>query len=288
MNCSTMISEFIKGWEVLSYDEEKVLIQNIRNGSKDSLEIMIKNHMPLVLNIAKKFVFQGVDYDDLISVGVIGLINAINKYELGRGTKLSTLAYNWITQAISREIANNGSVIRKPVNKIEKMVKLNKIKNQLLLDDGFVDYEKLSNTMKMDLKKIYELESYCLEPFSFNNSIHTNDKGEIITLEDAVGKEYPIIKYISDKIEDLGYNSSNYYGDYLSKLVDASFKVLTFEEEKMLRLIYGIGCEKKSIKQIEEELGINRTKIKSIKQKALTKIKRSEVADELKEIYDEL
>ncbi|OEH84608.1 sporulation sigma factor SigK [Desulfuribacillus stibiiarsenatis] len=84
----------------LSEDEELATLTALQNGCGDSREKLIKHNLRLVAHIVKKFENTGEDTDDLISIGTIGLIKAINSYSLDKGTKLATYAARCIENEI--------------------------------------------------------------------------------------------------------------------------------------------------------------------------------------------
>ena len=83
----------------LSTEEEKKYFEAFKNGDKNAKEILINHNLRLVAHIVKKYSGAG-EADDLISVGSIGLIKAINSFEYGKGTQLSTYAARCIENEI--------------------------------------------------------------------------------------------------------------------------------------------------------------------------------------------
>jgi RNA polymerase primary sigma factor len=87
-------------------------------------EALLEHNMGLVFEVRKKYTGQGVADEDLVHYGVLGLMHAVCKFDPDRGYKLSTYAYHWIHQAMSRAIADYGSAIRIPVHLHEEMHKV--------------------------------------------------------------------------------------------------------------------------------------------------------------------
>ena len=85
-----------------------------RNRGKEARETLINSNLRLVIKIAKEFMGSGLDLGDLINEGNSGLIKGVDKFELGRGAKLSHYAGFWIRQCIMRALANHGRTIRLP------------------------------------------------------------------------------------------------------------------------------------------------------------------------------
>lgn len=85
-----------------------------QGGDMKSQDIVVKNHLLLVVKIAREYAGMGVEIPDLISEGNIGLINAIKKYDASRGTYFSTCAAFWIRQSIIRNCMHNKRLVRIP------------------------------------------------------------------------------------------------------------------------------------------------------------------------------
>ncbi|EDL63340.1 RNA polymerase sporulation sigma factor SigK [Bacillus sp. SG-1] len=84
----------------LSSQEEKKYLRKMANGDEDARNILIEHNLRLVAHIVKKFENTGEDPEDLISIGTIGLIKAIESYSEGKGTKLATYAARCIENEI--------------------------------------------------------------------------------------------------------------------------------------------------------------------------------------------
>lgn len=84
----------------LSEQEEQAALNSLQTGCEQSRETLIKHNLRLVAHIVKKFENTGEDVDDLISIGTIGLIKAINSYQTNKGTKLATYAARCIENEI--------------------------------------------------------------------------------------------------------------------------------------------------------------------------------------------
>lgn len=104
---------------VLSADEEKELAFKVATGHPDKEKCKTKlflHNIRLVLHIAKKYNGKGLPFMDLVQEGCIGLLKSIDKFEPGRGNRLSTFASNWIRQSVTRALADKSRNIRVPVH----------------------------------------------------------------------------------------------------------------------------------------------------------------------------
>ena len=86
--------------KALTNEEEEVLLQRLRNKDETARSELIEHNLRLVVYIAKKFESSGADIDDLISVGAIGLIKAVQSYDVSKNIKLATYASRCIENEI--------------------------------------------------------------------------------------------------------------------------------------------------------------------------------------------
>ena len=93
--------------EPLSPDEERQCIENMNNGDEESKNILIERNLRLVAHISKKYLTTNIDQDDLISIGTIGLIKAINSFDNSKNIRLATYAARCIDNEILMFIRSN-------------------------------------------------------------------------------------------------------------------------------------------------------------------------------------
>lgn len=110
----TMINNIIKKRPLLRRGEEIALAKLIESGDENARVRMIESNLRIVLRIAYRHVHKGLQIEDLIQEGIIGLIIAVDKYNWRRGTRFCTYAIPWIKQSILRAIDNKSDMIRIP------------------------------------------------------------------------------------------------------------------------------------------------------------------------------
>jgi len=124
-------------FQILSEEQEKELfIRYAKTGDKDIKEQIAEHNLRLVLNTTKYFKNRGLEMEDLVQEGNLGLLKAIDKYDVKRGFRFSTMAIYWIKQMILKAIRTKSKTIKIPEYKFNSIYKINKIKEQLRNDLG--------------------------------------------------------------------------------------------------------------------------------------------------------
>jgi RNA polymerase sporulation-specific sigma factor len=196
----------------LSKKEEFEYIEKFREGDERAKERLINHNLRLVAHIVKKYSNAG-EADDLISVGVIGLIKAINTFKVDKGTQLSTYAARCIE------------------NEILMLIRVSKKHNG-----------------------VYSLEE----------KLGTDSDGNEITLMDTLGSD---IDEIPIKVETKVLSEN---------LIRKMKKVLTDREFKIICLRYGVnGTPALTQREVARRLGISRSYISRLENKALETIKKN-------------
>src|ERR1700704_6480250 len=101
--------------------EENLLVSWARQGDLRARRLLIEAHLPLVRSIARQQLRPGLELRDLTQEGVIGLIQAIDKFDPHRRVRFATYASWWVRQAIQRAIVDGGRTIRLPPSAIERL-----------------------------------------------------------------------------------------------------------------------------------------------------------------------
>ena len=136
----------------LTAEEEKEYIIRLKNGDVEAKKILIERNLRLVVYIAKKFENTGVELDDLISVGSIGLIKAVNTYNLGKNIKLATYASRCVENEILMYLRKSSK--QKKETSLDKPLSLDGDGNELLLGDIIgVEADEIFSGMETSIEK---------------------------------------------------------------------------------------------------------------------------------------
>jgi len=269
-NVLAMYLKEINRIPLLSREDEEKYAALAAKGDKKAREILIKSNLRFVVNVAKKFKNKGLPIADLVNEGNIGLINAIEKYDVSRGYHFISYAVWWIRQAILKAIGEKSKMIRLPLNRFGELVQIEKARKVMFEALGREpDASELAEKVKMNDKDVAELLSISREYVSLDTPVKQGTRDASLIGDFVEDKKVP-------QPEEAVVNDS--LKDEVAKLLDK----LPEKEAAILKQRYGIGGETpKSLKEIGDLFHLTKERIRQIEKRAILRLKAMPKAQEL-------
>ena len=244
---------------LLSNEEEVELAEKAAAGDKLAKNKIINANLRFVVTIAKKYQKKGLDIEDLISEGNIGLINAIEKFDVSKGYRFISYAVWWIRQSILQALAEQSRIVRLPLNQVGSLNKINKALAKFEQENQRrPSPEELAKDLDIPVEKIVE-------------TLKVSGRQTSIDAPFAEGEENSLIDVLSD--DSAPTTDSTLTKESLSTEVDRALNLLQEREREILKMAFGIGCQEMTLEEISAKFELTRERVRQIKEKAIMKLK---------------
>jgi RNA polymerase primary sigma factor len=251
---------------LLSHHQEVDLSRKAHAGDTRARRKLVEKNLRLVVSVAKRYRGIGLPFEDLIQEGNIGLMKAVEKFDPGMGNRFSTYATWWIRQTIGRAIADKGRIVRVPAHMGEKLRRLARSRSKLALELG----------REPAVGELAESLGWTEEEARF----------AMMVLQDATSLDRPV------SAEDGAARRGELVTDerasrVAEEVVEEAEKVLLFEAlarlpertRHVLLRRYGLeGGEPATLRELSEELGVSRERVRQLQRDAERRLRRPKTA----------
>ena len=251
----------ISSIQVLTPEEEIVLVEKTINGDEKAKEELIKKNLRFVVSVAKQYANPQNLLEDLVNEGNYGLIMAVDKFKPEMGFKFISYAVWWIRKVILEHINKYGRMVRIPANKINDLSKIGKQINEL--------EQKLGRDVSIQEIEAEEGEYDFLDMI---NSYHidsldkdmSGDESDSVTLADLMSDD------------SFGPTDNILLTQDLKKELNSLLNTLKPRDKDIMIALFGLdGSQPRTLEDVGEQYGMTRERIRQIRERSLEKLREN-------------
>lgn len=259
-NVLSMYLKEINRISLLTRAEEDKYARMAAKGTRAAKDKLVSANLRFVVNVAKKYQNQGLPLSDLISEGNIGLMNAIERFDVDKGYHFISYAVWWIRQAILKAICEKSRMIRLPLNRANELVQIEKARKELQVGKGEdPEIKDIASAVNMNPDHVADL---------------INISRDLVSLETPIYAEKDSSQ-LGDFIEDSGYMRPEDEAIEISLKEDINsvLETLTEKEAEIIQYRFGLnGRSPLSLKEIGDRYHLTKERIRQIEKKALKRL----------------
>ena len=238
---------------VLSNEEKKELLIKIKNGDTEAREIFINGNLRLVLSVVQRFGGRGENPDDLFQIGCVGLIKAIDNFDIKQDVQFSTYGVPMIIGEIRRYLRDNNAIrvsrsLRDLAYKV-LAIKEREMKN----NQREISLEEIAKELNVEREEISMCLDALQEPVSLQEPVYGDDNENI---------------YLLDQVRDKK-NTDELWAENIT--VTEAMKKLSPKEKNIISKRFFEG---KTQMEVAEEIGISQAQVSRLEKSAINHIKR--------------
>lgn len=272
----------------LSEQKKAALWYAVQEGREAARQLAEAN-LRLVVSVAKKYSNRGIPLVDLIQEGNLGLLHAVQKYDYRLGYRFSTYATYWIRQAVSRAVAEHSRTIRLPSYISDMGIRLHKASSRLqqrlgrepTIDELVLETGLLSGDEKREIAACLEDDealspelTKCWEAAKAKVRLALANMFDILSLESPLDDEGELL--LKDSLASDGEEPfEQLFSLSLEQSLEETLTHLSERERLILRFRFELdGAERKTLRELGQELGVTRERVRQIQERALKKLRK--------------
>lgn len=249
----------IRRGQLLTPQREVELARKIRKGDQAAMDELVSANLRFVVSVARKYTGRGLSLADLIEEGNVGLIKAAERFDEKRGFRFISYAIWWIRQSILQALSDQSRVVRVPVNRIGRAIRIDRTAQVLEQELGRAPTdEELAADLDMSPDAIAEHQAYALRAVSLD-------------APPAADSDTSLLQLLTDE-ESTSPDEAVAQSD-LARDLRAALDTLAPRERQILNEYFGMETgESRTLESIGRDLGLTRERVRQIKERAIRKL----------------
>lgn len=254
----------ISQYPLLTKEQEKVVLEKIQQGNRAAMDLLVKSNLRFVVNIAQLYKGQGLDINELINEGNMGLIEAARRFDAKQKIKFISYAVWWVRQNMTRAIAEKGRMVRISAEKelmLRRFSRHAKESRQLIGGTVTIDPKSLEGLSKYKAEEIEKILLMGNRTASLDAPV--GEEGDM-TLGDTLSSE-------NFSAEEAAQKRNR--ADVFSKVLQDN---LSSQEKQIVELYYGFKSDSDiNLKEIAPVVGLSKERVRQLKENALAKLRHN-------------
>lgn len=256
---STYLKE-INEVPLLTREEEYECAVSVANGDLKAKDRLVRANLRFVVNVAKKYQNQGLPLMDLISEGNIGLLNAVDRFDVTKGYHFISYAVWWIRQAILKAVCEKSRMIRLPLNRANELVQIEKARKVVVnnrTEEG--ELLEIAGLLNMTPEHVRDIVNISRDMVSLDTPLYADRDSS----------------NMGDFLEDEQYENPEQFviANNLREDIDSVLLTLTPKEAEVIRYRFGLnGYKAMSLKEIGDLFSLTKERIRQIEKKAIRRL----------------
>jgi RNA polymerase primary sigma factor len=252
----------IGAYPLLSREVEAALARRSRDGDAEALDALVRGNLRFVVSVAKRYQGRGVSLLDLISEGNLGLIRAAQSFDETREIRFISYAVWWVRQAILQALAEQGRVVRMPMNRARALHRIGRQTRRLEQALGREPTPaEIAAELGLGEAEVARTMSLARADLSLDAPM-------------APGEDAKLLDFLPDETGPTPVARTE--EEALAASVAAALAGLREREARILRLYFGLdGGEPLLLEQIGAQLGVTRERVRQIRDRALARLRQA-------------